>query len=66
MSDMPCLICLLLLLFRSLNGVKDMVGYRMALNLSYTLLNQDNSSQSCGFDDDVETSSILVRMRVQY
>ncbi len=49
---------------RSLNGIKDMVGYRMTLNLSYdTVGRDDNSSRSCNFEDDVETSSILVRKK---
>lgn len=48
-------------MFRSLNGVKDMVGYRMTLNLSYdSVSGGGNSSQSCNLLDDVETSAILV------
>ncbi len=53
-----------MLMYRSLNGIKDMVGYRMTLNLSYdTVGRDDNSSLSCNFEDDVETSSILVRKK---
>ncbi len=50
----------------SINGVKDMVGYRKTLNLSYDLDDRGgggNSSQSCSFEDDVETSAILVSTR---
>ena len=43
---------------RFINGVKDMVGYRVSMNLS-TL--GSNSSESCFFNDDVETGAILVR-----
>ena len=47
----------------SINGVKDMKGYRQALNLSYQLptLFGDNSSdvESCDSQDDVDTSAIL-------
>lgn len=38
----------------SINGVKDMVGYRRTLNLG-------NTTGSCGSEDDVETTAILVR-----
>ncbi len=49
-------------IYRSLSGVMDMVGYRMTLNLSYNLVNGgQNSSQSCRLQDDVATSTILVR-----
>ena len=42
-----------------------MVGYRMTLNLSYNTLSAgENSSQSCNFEDDVETSSILVNFNI--
>ena len=48
-------------LFSSINGVKDMLGYRQALKLSYLSVSEgDNSSESCNFEDDVETSAILV------
>lgn len=39
-----------------INGVKDMVGYRVSMNLSTF---GSNSSGSCYFDDDVETGAIL-------
>ena len=46
---------------RSMSGVKDMVGYRITLNLSYnSALDEHNSTQSCNFQDDAETSAILV------
>ena len=40
-----------------------MQGYRQALNLSYMLETEGvNSSQmTCSFEDDVETSAIVVR-----
>ena len=44
--------------YRLMNGIKDMVGYRATLNLSFSL--GDNSSQSCSHEDDVETGAILV------
>lgn len=47
-----------------MNGVKDMVGYREALNLSYSL--PGNSSDSCSSEDDVETSAILVSVWVKH
>jgi len=38
-----------------------MVGYRTAFNLSYEYEDAGgNSSQTCSFDDDIRTSSILV------
>ena len=43
-----------------MNGVKDMQGYRVALNLSYVLPDGGNSSESCDSQDDVETGAILV------
>ena len=43
-----------------MNGVKDMQGYRVALNLSYILPDGGNSSESCDSQDDVETGAILV------
>jgi hypothetical protein len=39
-----------------MNGLKNIHGYRAALNLSYG----DNSSGSCDPEDDVETGAILV------
>ena len=41
-----------------------MQGYRQALNLSYMLETEGaNSSQmTCSFEDDVETSAIVVRV----
>ncbi len=46
-----------------MNGVKDMKGYRTALNLSYTPSEDGlgNATESCSSEDDVETTAILVR-----
>ncbi len=51
----------------SLNGVKDMVSYRMALNLSYDRVTGEGSGNvsSCNFDDSVETSAILVSLLIK-
>ena len=44
-----------------MNGVKEMPGYRAALNISYTLLlAEDNDTGQCTSSDDVETSALLV------
>ena len=47
---------------RSINGVKDMAGYRQTLNLSFmpSAEGSGNASESCDSDDSVETTAILV------
>ena len=46
----------------SVNGVKDMKGYRETLNIPYIPPGANNSNEtgSCNSDDDVETAAILV------
>ena len=45
-----------------MSGVVDMVGYRQALNLSYSSLEygENDTEESCDADDDVQTAAILV------
>ena len=43
---------------RSINGVKDMVGFRQTLNLSY---DQGGNGSELMCDDDVGSGAILVR-----
>ena len=52
---------------RSINGVKEMRGFRMTFNISFNqgedldVLNQTDSMQ-CGSKDDVDTSALLVHV----
>ena len=57
---MPC-VCVLCF-FSSLNGVKDMGGYRSALNISFmpSVSELGNETESCNSEDDAETAAILV------
>ena len=45
-----------------MSGVVDMIGYRQALNLSYSSLEygENDTEESCDADDDVKTAAILV------
>ena len=43
---------------RSINGVKDMVGFRQTVNLSY---DQEGNGSELMCDDDVGSGAILVR-----
>lgn len=48
----------------SVNGVKEMPGYRVTFNISYTLSlsSGENGTEQCSSSDDVETSALLVCM----
>ena len=51
---------------RFMNGVKDMEGYRMTLDLQYLPPPAPgNSSKSCDSQDDVETGAILVSVSIK-
>ena len=54
-----CVLCF----FSSLNGVKDMRGYRSALNISFmpSVSELGNETESCNSEDDAGTAAILVR-----
>lgn len=45
-----------------MNGVKEMHGYRVTFNISYTLTlsSGENGTEQCSSSDDVETSALLV------
>ena len=45
----------------SINGVKEMAGFRTTFNISYTQSDHINGTVQCGSVDDVETSALLVQ-----
>ena len=52
-------VCGMAFIYRSINGVKEMQGFRETFGIPYT---SDNESSTCS--DDVEASATLVRQHM--